>query len=626
MNSIAQPDAFVKKGIAGRGFCVKKKKGSVLSRVFEIAAQGKGTLFVSCLSSVVGMLCGILPYLSVYFISRVLLMPRAGEDVRSSLLVWAAVAGGGILCNILLTFLGSFGCHQVAFRLLYRFRIRVMEHIGRLSIGFFADNTTGGVQKTMDENIEKIEGFVAHMLPDIAGSLLVVAALFASLFLLSGPLAVTVILAIAAALVLQMVVFGGKKARQLWEDVAAASQRVTGAFSEYVKGMAEVKLFGLTGTVTRGLEENIEKYRTWELRQYRRSALPMSAYKTLILSLLTFVLPVGVLLILRNPSPDTLIAVLMALILTPAIYDPLMTCVNYGAQMGQLAVGLDAIDGILDREPISGPASPETPSGWDVAFRDVSFSYQAPSDSPRKMALSHVSFTAPQGKTTALVGRSGGGKSTVGQLLSRFWDVEEGEITVGGTDLRRMSPEYLMDHVATVFQDTYLFADTIRGNITMNRDCGMDRIEAAARAAQCHEFIMKLPEGYDTRIGSGGVRLSGGEAQRISIARAILKDSPVVVLDEALAYSDAENENLIQQAIRNLLRDKTVLIIAHRLQSIRGADQILVLRDGEITERGDHDSLMGEDTEYRSLWRLQHEADEWAIELDGEPSGKGESA
>ena len=220
---------------------------------------------------------------------------------------------------------------------------------------------------------------------------------------------------------------------------------------------------------------------------------------------------------------------------------------------------------------------------------------------------------------TALVGPSGGGKSTVGQLLSRFWDVESGTITIGGVDIRQMDPAVLMDCVATVFQDTYIFADTILGNLTMNRPYSREQVEAAARAAQCHDFILGLSKGYETRIGTGGASLSGGEAQRLSIARAILKDSPIIVLDEALAYSDAENENLIQKAIHNLVCNKTVIIIAHRLQSIEAADQILLLDRGEITERGVHSTLMAQATEYHTLWELQHEADAWAIAI--EPTG-----
>lgn len=590
---------------------MEQKKGNVISRTMNIAAQGKDPLLLSCLSYIIGMVAGVVPYLSVYFIARILLLPQPGTDPQSEIMVWVIVSGCSIVVNMLFGFLGSWGCHRVAFRLLYNFRIKVMEHIGKLSQGFFSDTTTGGIQKIMDENIKKIEGFVAHMLPDILGSAATIIVLLIGMFQLNTWLALSVMIAIVVAVIFQMLVFGGKKAKQLWVDVATASQNVTGNFSEYVKGLAEVKLFGLAGSMTRGLEENIDKYRTWELRQYKRSALPMSVYKTIVLSLLTVVLPVGIVIMTQNPGTDTMIAVLMALIITPAIYNPLMTCINYGSQMGMLAVGLDDIDKILDKEPIPCPRKPQEPTSWDVTFDDVSFSYQDASDPMRKMALSHINFTAAQGTMTALVGESGGGKSTIGQLLSRFWDIETGSITIGSVDIRQMDPEYLMDHVATVFQDTYLFADTIRGNITMNRSCADVQLEAAAKSAQCHDFIMALPEGYDTMVGEGGSTLSGGEKQRISIARAILNNAPILLLDEPTASLDARNEVLIQQAINELVEGRTVVMIAHRLKTVQNAHQILVVDGGKIAEQGNHEKLMAKNGLYHRLWNLQNQSKEW---------------
>lgn len=591
----------------------KEQKGNVIGRIFRVADQGKGMLILSCTLAVIGMVAGVVPYLSVYHIARLLLMPPAGGDAAEQIWFWIIIAGISTLLHMVFSFLGSYGCHRVAFRLLYQFRVRVMEHIGQLSLGFFANHTTGGVQKTMDENIEKIEGFIAHMLPDILGSLATVIVLFGSLFFLNGWLALTVILTVIVAVGFQMVVFGGKKAQQLWQDVALAAQRMTGAFSEYVKGMAEVKLFGLAGTMTKGLADNIGLYRTWELQNYKRSAVPMSIYKTLVVSMLSILLPVGIILLGSNSSAGNFLAVLMGLIITPAIYDPLMTCVNYGAQMGQLAVGMDAVDEILELPVMTAPPQEVKPQCWDVEFRDVSFSYQSPDDEARQLALEHLSFTARQGQMTALVGPSGGGKSTVGQLLQRFWDTQGGSVCIGDVDVRTINTENLMDYIAAVFQDTYIFADTIWGNITMNRDYSQAAVDAAVEAAQCRAFIESLPQGYQTRIGTGGSKLSGGEAQRLSIARAILKDSPIVVLDEALAYSDAENENLIQKAIRNLVQNKTVIIIAHRLQSIKEADQILVLEAGRIIEQGTHQQLLRQGGEYRVLWDLQHQAEAWSI-------------
>lgn len=250
-------------------------------------------------------------------------------------------------------------------------------------------------------------------------------------------------------------------------------------------------------------------------------------------------------------------------------------------------------------------------------FDSVSFSYQSEADPLRKQALDTVSFTCNENEMTALVGESGSGKSTIGQLLLRFWDVHEGSIKIGGKDIKSFDTEDLMEKIAFVFQDTHIFSDTVRNNISMNKNCSDETIIEAAKKARCHDFIMNLPDKYDTLIGSGNIKLSGGEAQRISIARAFLKDSKIVILDEALAYTDAENENLIQEAIRNLIKDKTVIVIAHRLKSIMDADKIIVLREGKIIEEGTHKSLMEKDGAYKMLWDLQFEAETWEIASKG---------
>lgn len=589
-----------------------KGKGNAISRALRIASQGRGLLVASCAASVAGQLAALVPYLSVYFIMRALLL-EADADHSAEIAFWAAVAGAGIAVNMVLAFLGNLGCHVVAFRLLYGLRMRVLEHLGRLPLGFFATTTTGSIQKTMDESIEKVEGFVAHMLPDVIGAAVVVVVLFGGIALMSPPLALVALLAVALAYACQLLIFSGKQLQSVSMETALAAQRMTGAFGEFVKGIAEVKLFGRAGSTTQALEGAIFEYRDWELTRYRTSSLPMAGYKAILISLIAFVLPVGIVTMQVAPGPDAFMSVLMVLILVPAIYDPLLTCVSYGTQLAILGPQLDSIDAILDSEALAAPADPKEPSSWDVELDHVSFTYQDDADPSRRFALDDVSIAAPQGKVCALVGPSGAGKSTVGQLISRFWDPGSGRVLIGGVDVRDIDPAFLMDHVATVFQDTYLFSDTVRGNISMGRDVTDDEVEAAARAAQCHDFIMALPQGYETRIGSGGARLSGGEAQRLSIARAILKGSPIVVLDEALAYSDAENENLIHEAIRNLLADKTVIIIAHRLQSVCDADRIVVLRDGRVVERGTHEELMDAHGEYRELWDLQHEAEAWDV-------------
>ena len=591
---------------------------STLTRLFEIAAGGKWKLVACCLLMALGTLAGIVPYLSVYKIARLLLTGTAGSDaVRSAIVLWSVIAAASIAVQAILSFVGSYGAHKIAFRVLYGIRIRVMEHIGHLPMGFFTGHTTGSLQKTMDDSIEKIEIFIAHLLPDFIGSACAVLALMLGIGSLNIWLALAVTLAVIGGCALQFSVWGGNHGQEILTGLATVSGQMTGAFSEYVKGIAEVKLFGLTGTVTRSLDDSTKKYGVWEMRMYKRVAPFYEGYKTIILSLLAVVLPISTVLIYRDPGNSGIwLAAIMALVLTPALCTPLLQLVNYGTRMGEITIALHNIDGIMDREPIPAPYAPKEPKDFDVAFQNVSFSYQDTADPLHTFALKDISFTAPQHQMTALVGPSGSGKSTIGQLISRFWDLSEGTITIGGVDIREIDPAVLMEKVSFVFQDTYLFSDTVYGNITMNRNLTREQVETAAKAAQCHDFINKLPEGYDTKIGSGGVGLSGGEAQRLAIARALLKNSPIVILDEALAYSDAENENLIQKAIDELTRSRTVIIIAHRLPSIKNADQILVLNQGKIVERGTHGTLMANQKLYHQLWEIQSQADAWSIQMN----------
>ncbi len=589
------------------------KRGSAIDRVFKIAKHNKTMLNAAVFSSVLGYACNILPFVSVFFIAREFLMPSYGNTTIETVVLWIIVAGIAILIGMVFSFFGSYGCHYVAFKQLNSFKLKVMDHLGNLSLHYFNKKTTGGIQKTIDESADRIENFIGHMLPDLFGSIFTVLLLLIGICVLSPWLALTVLITVIVAVAMQMSVFG-KKSQKIWADVFSADRKMTGAFSEYVKGMTEVKLFGITGRMTNALETNIQDYKNFEMSGYKASAVPMGLYKSIILSMLTFILPVGVLLISLNPTENTLLAVLMALIITPAIYDPLMTCLSYGTQMATLSVGLDAVEEIFAQEPIKAVDNTDRVLNADIEFKNVSFSYQ-PQDESRTYAVKNINFIAKQGEMTALVGESGGGKSTIGQLISRFYDIEdnEGEILVGGVNIKEIPYGVLMDSIAYVLQDTYIFSGSIYENITMNRKYSKEAVESAAKAAQCHDFILNTQNGYNTMLGGGGVRLSGGEAQRLSIARAILKDAPIIVLDEALAYSDAENENLIQEALISLTKNKTVIIIAHRLQSVMRVEQILLLKKGEIKEAGTHKQLMSTDTEYSMLWNLQHEANSFNL-------------
>ncbi|MDO4711756.1 MAG: ABC transporter ATP-binding protein [Peptostreptococcaceae bacterium] len=589
----------------------KKPKG-ILDHIFYYSKDGKAFLMLSICLSVIGMICNVVPYVSVYFISKVFLTSGAWD--KDTVMLWILVSGVAIFLNLVFTFLGGLGCHKIAFETLYTYRMKLMEHLGKLSIGFFAKNTGGSIQKIMDENIEKLEGIIAHMLPDLIGSFAVLSLLLIGIAHLDLFMAVTVLISVVIAFLFQYMIFGSESAKESYATYMQASNNITSSFSEYIKGMAEVKLFGRSGGMLRSLEDHLDESLHWEITNYKKAAFPMSMYKSIILSLLTFVVPVGGLLIWKDPTSRTVLAVIMTLIIAPALYEPLLTCIDYATQIHLAKAGLLRIESVLDETPLAVIESSDEIKGADIVFDEVCFSYEDGADPLKKLALNKVSFVCREKEMTALVGASGSGKSTIGQLILRFWDVDEGSIKIGGKDVRSIRTKDLMEMIAFVFQDTHIFSDTVKNNISMNRDVSDREVIQAAKKARCHEFIMALPNGYDTVIGSGNIKLSGGEAQRISIARTFLKDSKIVILDEALAYTDAENENLIQEAIKDLIQDKTVIVIAHRSKSIMEADHIIVLREGKIIEEGSHEKLLEKDGEYKSLWDLQFEAESWEIE------------
>lgn len=588
-----------------------KKSEGIFEHVFYHSDNSKIFYIFSLCLSVIGMICNIIPYLSVYFISKIFL---TSGDNKEAIVFWIIIAGVAIFFNLVFSFFGSLGCHKIAFKTLYTYRIKLMEHLGKLPMGFFSKNTSGSIQKIMDENIEKLEGIIAHMMPDLVGSFVILILFFLGIAYLNLVMAFTVLISVIIAFFFQYMIFGSEKAKSRYASYIQSSTNITSSFSEYVKGMAEVKLFGKTGGMLKSLENYLDESLRWEITNYKKASFPMSMYKSMILSLLSFVVPVGGFLLWNNPTESTVLAVIMTLIIAPALYEPLLTCVDYSTQINMTKAGLFQIKNIINETAFAIKDSLGEINGSDVLFDNVSFSYESEANPLRKLALNNVSLVCREREMTALVGESGSGKSTIGQLILRFWDVDEGSIKIGGKDIRTIKTKDLMEKIAFVFQDTHIFSDTVRNNISMNRDVSEKEIIKAAKKARCHEFIMNLPNGYDTIIGSGNIKLSGGEAQRISIARTFLKNSEIVILDEALAYTDAENENLIQEAIKNLIEDKTVIVIAHRLKSIMDADKIIVLKEGKIIEEGTHEELLEKVGEYKSLWDLQFEAETWEIE------------
>ena len=595
---------------------MKETKKNAVLRVFQTAQCSSARYIWGVVCSSVSILLSGVPFYTIYRIVRIFLeasLNNTAVDI-SAVWMWAGITLASIVMGIVLSIIGSFVCHSCAFHALYGLRMRILNHMGRLNLGFFTGGQSGAVQKAMNDNIEKMENIIAHDVSNLIGAGLLLVSLSVLLFSINIPLALTIVAALVLAFIIQFSAFGGKRGQKIWTDLNRSSTELDAAFSEYVSGMEEEKIFGKPEAAALRLTSLIEKNRK-SLMAYLKRVTPIyGAYKTITLSVLAFLLAVGCVLLYLNPGNHGLMMeLLMFLIVGPAVISPLMELVEFGADLRNLAVRMDQIEDIMKMEPMAEGTYDTTPVSAELIFQDVSFSYQKAADPLRRMALNHVTMHIPAGSFAALVGPSGGGKSTAGQLLARFWDVESGSILLGGKDIRDYSTKALMDTVAFVFQDTYIFAESVYDNIAMHQNVTREEVERAAKAARCHDFIQALPEGYRTRLGDGGHTLSGGEAQRIAIARAILKNAPIVVLDEAMAFADAENELALREGMAELLRGKTVLMIAHRLYSVQDADMIFVLENGRLKESGTHKDLLQKHGLYAHLWDIQNETENWRM-------------
>lgn len=595
---------------------MKETKKNAVLRVFQTARCSSARYIIGVACSSVSILLSGVPFYTIYQIVRIFLeasLNNTAVDVSAAWL-WAGITLASIAVGIVLSIIGSFVCHSCAFHALYDLRMRILNHMGRLNLGFFTGGQSGAVQKTMNDNIEKMENIIAHDISNLIGAGLLLVSLSALLFSINVPLALTIVAALVLAFIIQFSAFGGKRGQKIWTDLNRSSTELDAAFSEYVSGMEEEKIFGKPETAALRLTNLIEKNRK-SLMAYLKRVTPIyGAYKTITLSVLAFLLAVGCVLLYLNPGDHSLMMeLLMFLIVGPAVISPLMELVEFGADLRNLAVRMDQIEDVMKMEPIAEGTCDTPPVSAELSFQDMSFSYQKAADPLRRMALEHVTMHIPAGSFAALVGPSGGGKSTAGQLLARFWDVESGSISIGGKDIRDYSTKALMNTVAFVFQDTYIFAESVYDNIAMHQNVTQEAVEYAAKAARCHDFIQALPKGYHTKLGDGGHKLSGGEAQRIAIARAILKNTPIVVLDEAMAFTDAENELALREGMAELLKGKTVLMIAHRLYSIQDADMIFVLENGRLKESGTHKDLLQKHGLYAHLWDIQNETESWRM-------------
>lgn len=592
----------------------KTKSKTGLARCMELASDRKGLIFLSALLSSLAAIASFIPYIAVYFMIREILnvFPDLVQLDMGRIMNYGWLALAGIVANILLYFLAIFSSHIAAFGTLYDLKVLFADHITKIPLGYHLTIGSGRLRKIMDENIESVEGFIAHQFPDFVASIIAPIVMVIILFVVDWRFGLASLAGIILAFIAEFIGFGSGAMKENMGKYQKASEEMNNASVEYVRGMSVVKAFNQTASSFKKLQEAISGYTEWVLKFSLGWQNCMPAFTTIINNIYLILVPVGI-LIGSNTSnfKEFSMKFIFYLLFVPAIAGVLNKIMYISESFMQIDGNVARMDEILNIPEMPETANPQKPQGEDVVFDHVSFTYTGNNE---EKALESVSFAAKQGQITAIVGPSGGGKSTIANLISRFWDVTDGKITIGGVDLRDMAQNDLMRQVSFVFQDIFLFKQSILDNIRMgNRNATEEQVIAAAKAAQCHEFISKLPEGYHTVVGTKGVHLSGGERQRIAIARAIIKDSPIIVLDEATAFSDPENEYLIQKAFEKLMQNKTVIIIAHRLSTIRNADKIIVMEKGQIVESGKHDDLVAAGGRYFQMWNHYTEAINWKL-------------
>lgn len=598
---------------------MKKKKKSDVAVLLDYAGSRKGLTFLGLTLSAVSMLLSMAPYICIWLAARDLIdaapnWTQAQNIPRYGWLAFAFAAGG-----ILLYFAGLMCTHLAAFRTASNIRKQGISHIMKAPLGFFDSNASGLIRGRLDAAAADTEQLLAHNLADITGTVVLFLSMLVMMFLFDWRMGGACILAAVISVAAMFSMMGGKNA-QFMAEYQAAQDRITKAGTEYVRGIPVVKIFQQTVYSFKAFQEAIEDYSNKaEYYQARVCRVPQSVNLTFTEGAFAFLVPAALFLApgaLADGNFAGFVTDFAFYAVFSAIISTALARIMFASSGLMLAgTALGRINQVMNAPMLKMPVDPQTPRGNRVEFRDVSFTYEGAS----APALSHVSFTAEPGQTVALVGPSGGGKTTAASLIPRFWDADSGTVEVGGINVSQIDPHVLMDQVAFVFQNNRLFKTSILENVRSARpEASRGQVIEALKAAQCSDIIAKLPDGIDTLIGTEGTYLSGGEQQRIALARAILKDSPIVVLDEATAFADPENEALIQKAFAALTKGRTVIMIAHRLSTVAGADKIIVLDGGKIIEQGTHGDLTAAGGLYSRMWDDYNKAVRWKITSEKE--------
>ena len=588
-----------------------KEKG-VLGRLFQHMGMFKITMVIAIILSAVSSVINLYAFVCVYNVAKEIVQSLGNiHSLDQTYMVdmgWRAVF-------LILTSFGLYGMallfsHITAFNTVAKLRIQIVRHVGNLPLGYHTTNPSGKQRKIIEKNSDNLETLIAHQIPDFAGAVALPVAFLVFMFVYDWRLSLICLIPILVGFGILYYMLKDES-EGFAKQYQKSAEDISNAVTEYVRGIAVVKVFRQTANSFQRYKAAVKEYGDYLLKYALSMQNADSAYHAAINGIFFFLIPGGIILFNAGSNPEkTVLSFLFFAVLIPTVVTILARIMNSSSNLMISQASLDAIDQILREKTLPETKTPQLPKGYDISLDHVSFSYE---DAAGK-ALDDVSLDVPEGTITALVGESGGGKSTVANLIARFWDVDEGVIRVGGVDVREMDYKYWMEQVSIVFQDTNLFKMSIMENVAVfNPDASREDVLQALHLAQCDDILEKLPQGADTVIGTKGIYLSGGEMQRIALARAILKNAPVVLLDEATAFADAENEYLIQKALDELLRGKTVIMIAHRLSTTIHADQICVLERGKIVEKGTHRELMDLHGVYAGMYEEYQSSISWRI-------------
>ncbi len=602
---------------------MKQSKRGSLSRILDYTGSYKVLTVFGCVLSGIAAVLGLVPYVCVWLVAREVLVVFPDVRAASGLEKWGWIAVAFAVANILFYFAALMCTHIAAFRTARNIRMAAMTHVLKLPMGFFTGNQSGRLRKLIDDNAGLTEDLLAHKLPDLTATFLTPVAGVIMLFLFDWRMGLLCLLTMILALACMMAMMGGKNAG-FFHRYQKEIEKMSGEAVEYVRGIPVVKMFQQTVYSFKAFYNAIHSYSELASQYAMSCRNGQTGFLTCINGAFALLIPAALLLASGGDVRQTAVNFIFYILFAPACGAMINRIMYMSEAVMEADEAILRLDEIMAEKPLeegknagwpenSGKGSyPAAGTAGDsqVEFSHVTFTYPG----GVRPALEDVSFTVRPGSVVALVGPSGGGKTTAASLIPRFWDVDSGSVTVGGVDVRKLDSRTLMNQVAFVFQDTRLFKQSLLENIRAARpEATREQVLEAARAAQCGDILEKLPDGLDTVIGTKGVYLSGGECQRIALARAILKDAPIVALDEATAFADPENEHQIQKAFETLTRGKTVLMIAHRLSTIRNADQIIVLKEGKIAEQGTHRQLLEAGGIYAEMWADYQRSAQWKV-------------